>query len=201
MAFHFILLKFPSGYDENTSKVKCPINGVFHGKLPDDEDLCSRIFSDCSHPDIMTYEIFPCNAPHVAYETRIYRCIGHWSEEKNKNVYTLTQRVDVVNTFECFVGLMTNSEDNIIIREAGQEGNCYKLDPLSFGMEMNRTGGHSNIIMQKCEVNLIFFCFIVKCSDTPNTNDVKIVVKQTTDNDSSTKYEILSNEIDVDSSK
>lgn len=102
-------------------------------------DLCSIISSDCHQPDIMFYHIGPCDS-HDIYETRVYRCVGEWTDKKSENVYTLTQRVDVVNTYECFVGLMTNG-DSIFIREAGEEGNCYKsLDPFSFGMEMNRTG-------------------------------------------------------------
>lgn len=91
----------------------------------------------------MTYQIGPCNSPHDIYETRTYRCLGHWVDKKSTNVYTLTKRVDVVNSYECFAGLMANTEEGkIYIREAGEGGNCYKeiLDVKSFGMEMNRTG-------------------------------------------------------------
>lgn len=95
----------------------------------------------------MYYQNGPCDTTDI-YETRVYRCLGHWKDEKSKNVYTLTQRVDVVNTYECFVGLMTNPHDgnSIYIREAGEEGNCYKsLNPFYFGMEMNRTGENDGL--------------------------------------------------------
>ncbi|KAG5675652.1 hypothetical protein PVAND_005539 [Polypedilum vanderplanki] len=144
---------------------RCPIFGKYFGKLPDAMDLCSIISSDCRHPDIMFYHIGPCDSMHDIYETRVYRCLGHWTDKKSENVYTLTQRVDVVNTYECFVGLMTNG-DSIFIREAGEEGNCYKsLDPLSFGMEMNRT--------EKCPY------------------EEEIIVNPTVDDTSFTKYEVL----------
>ncbi|KAL7052289.1 hypothetical protein ACKWTF_004836 [Chironomus riparius] len=151
---------------ENVTKEKCPIYGKYFGKLPDDMKLCSVISSDCKNPDIMFYQIGPCDS-HDIYETRVYRCLGHWIDKKSTNVYTLTQRVDVVNTYECFVGLMTNSDDgkNIFIREAGEEGNCYKsLDPFSFGMEMNRTGENDGIfvrgmILMRFNSSLLFLLF------------------------------------------
>ena len=154
MKIHFHVWKTffycPTEIGENVTKEKCPIYGKYFGKLPDDMKLCSVISSDCKNPDIMFYQIGPCDLRDI-YETRVYRCLGHWIDKKSSNVYTLTQRVDVVNTYECFVGLMTNSDDgkNIFIREAGEEGNCYKsLDPFSFGMEMNRTGENDGIFLR-----------------------------------------------------
>lgn len=90
----------------------------------------------------MYFQIGPCNAPEI-YEKRIYRCLGQWTDKNSSTVYTFTKRVDDVvsalDTYECFVGLMTSSVKQIILREAGE--NCYKsIDPQHYGMEMNQIG-------------------------------------------------------------
>jgi hypothetical protein len=108
-------------------------------------DLCSIMISDCENSDIMNYQIVSCSSNEV-YERRTYKCLGQWTDKKTKNVYIYTQRIDVVNTFECFVGLMIHKEmDRIIIRYAGEDGNCYKsVDPNLYSMEMNRTGENND---------------------------------------------------------
>lgn len=74
----------------------------------------------------------------MIYEKRVYQCLGQWINPRTSTVYTYTKRIDIVNTYECFVGLMVKDNNNIIIREAGET--CYhNLDPY-FGMEMNMTG-------------------------------------------------------------
>lgn len=90
----------------------------------------------------MYFQIGPCNTPEI-YEKRIYRCLGQWTDKNSSTVYTFTKRVDDVvsalDTYECFVGLMTSSVKQIILREAGE--NCYKsIDPQHYGMEMNQIG-------------------------------------------------------------
>lgn len=97
--------------------------------------------SDCQNPDILNYQIGPCNSADI-YEKRRYRCIGHWTDIKTKNVYTFAKRDDIVSSFECFAGLLASeSGDRIMIKEAGEGGNCYKLIDLGFfAMEMNQTG-------------------------------------------------------------
>lgn len=89
--------------------------------------------------DVMHFQVGPCDSEDV-YEKRVYRCLGQWTDSVNSNVYTFTKRIDdVVNTYECFVGLMGASDKQIIIREAGE--NCFKmLVPQNYGMEMNQTG-------------------------------------------------------------
>jgi hypothetical protein len=97
--------------------------------------------SDCQNPDILNYQIGPCNSADI-YEKRRYRCVGHWTDFKTKNVYTFTQRDDIVSSFECFAGLLASENGNkIMIKEAGEGGNCYKVIDLNFfAMEMNQTG-------------------------------------------------------------
>jgi hypothetical protein len=119
-------------------KTSCPIKGTYVGKLPDDLELCSMMKSNCNSPDVMNFQIGLCDSSEI-YEKRVYRCLGQWTDKESATVYTFTKRLDVVNTYECFVGLMTGSEKQIVIREAGE--NCYKyLDPQKYGMEMNQTG-------------------------------------------------------------
>lgn len=127
--------------DDKLVKVRCPISGRFIGRLPDDTDLCSEMFSDCQNPDILNYVIKSCSSADI-YEKRRYRCIGHWTDFKTNNVYTFTQRDDIISSFECFAGLIASKhESKILIKEAGEGGNCYKIIDLnSFAMEMNQTG-------------------------------------------------------------
>lgn len=86
----------------------------------------------------MNFQIGPCDSSEI-YEKRVYQCLGQWTDSKG-STFTFTRRIDnVVNTYECFVGLMEGTERQIIIREAGE--NCFKmLDPHNYGMEMNQTG-------------------------------------------------------------
>lgn len=119
-------------------KTDCPINGKYAGQLPDNLELCSQMTSSCDS-DIMHFQIGPCDSTEL-YEKRVYQCLGQWTDKKSATVYTFTKRVDeVVNTYECFVGLEAESERRIIIKEAGE--NCFKMvDPNNYGMEMNQTG-------------------------------------------------------------
>lgn len=99
--------------------------------------------SDCDNPDILNFQIGPCNSTDI-FEKRKYHCIGNWIDLKTKNVYTFTRRDDIVASFECFVGLLSSEHENrISIKEAGEGGNCYKsVDLNSFAMEMTQTGNH-----------------------------------------------------------
>lgn len=38
----------------------CPIDGEFVGLIPDAEDLCARLWSDCEANDTMNYQVSPC---------------------------------------------------------------------------------------------------------------------------------------------
>lgn len=38
----------------------CPIDGEFVGLIPDAEDLCARLWSDCSQNDKMNYQVSFC---------------------------------------------------------------------------------------------------------------------------------------------
>lgn len=176
--------------DEKLVRVKCPISGHFFGRLPDDVDLCSKMSSDCEHPDILNFQIGPCNSTDI-FEKRKYRCVGNWTDLKTKNVYTFTRRDDIVSSFECFVGLLSSEYDNrIAIKEAGEGGNCYKsVDLNSFAMEMTQTGNESHLF-----VSFILFLifFVAKCqgNDKPSIEIDEIFVKPTLD-DLSTKYEVF----------
>jgi hypothetical protein len=124
---------------KSLSRVSCPIAGKYFGQLPDDGEFCSTITSECDSPDIMNFQIGLCDFSEI-YEKRTYRCLGQYLDKDSHTVYTYTKRVDVVNTYECFVGLMApgSSDNHFMIREAGE--NCYKSIEFSYGMEMNQTG-------------------------------------------------------------
>lgn len=106
--------------------------------------------SSCNS-DIMHFQAGPCEPNEQIseiYEKRVYRCLGQWTDKTNNStVYTFTKRVDEsVNAFECFVGLMTDTEKQIVIREAGE--NCFKsLDPKNYGMDMHQIGKWSLKLM------------------------------------------------------
>jgi hypothetical protein len=120
---------------KDVTKTSCPISGTYVGRLPDDLNLCSVLKSECES-DVMHFQIGPCDSKDI-YEKRLYRCLGQWRDAQT--TYTFTKRIDVVNTYECFVGLMAGSEEQIILREAGE--NCFKmLDPNNYGMQLDKTG-------------------------------------------------------------
>lgn len=126
-----------TGIGKDVKKNVCPINGQYKGRMPDDLELCSMMTSSCNS-DIMHFQIGLCDSTDV-YEKRIYQCLGQWHDQNSSTMYTFTKRVDSINAYECFVGLMEGSEKQIVIREAGE--NCYKmLEPRKYGMEMNQTG-------------------------------------------------------------
>ncbi|XP_076029973.1 uncharacterized protein LOC143018485 [Oratosquilla oratoria] len=110
----------------------CPIAGDYTGVIPDAQDLCARLNSDCRNPEVMHYTVSACaNASHV-YEERKYRCLGQWEEAGV--TFTYTHRQDV-NTYECFAGVVVNSQEIYII-EAGKS--CKRgLQPLAFGMKLS----------------------------------------------------------------
>lgn len=123
---------------KSLSRVSCPITGKYLGQLPDEMDLCSTLTSDCESPDIMNFQIGLCDFSEV-YEKRTYRCLGQYMDKETNRVYTYTKRVDVVDSYECFVGIaMGSSESHFTIREAGE--NCWKSIEFPYGMEMNQTG-------------------------------------------------------------
>lgn len=110
----------------------CPISGEYIGLIPDSQDLCAKLWSDCQAPELMYYQVSDC-ATNEIYEEREYRCLGHWKE--GELLYTYTQRYDAAaGTYECFVGsIMSNQE--IYIKEAGEH--CQRhVDPLRFGMKL-----------------------------------------------------------------
>lgn len=127
------------GEGKDIKKTSCPVSGKYLGRLPDDDQLCSMMTSNCNS-DIMHFQIGPCDSAEI-YEKRIYRCLGQWTDRDSSTVFTYTKRVDdVVDVYECFVGINpAGSHKKIIIREAGDS--CYKmLDVENYGMEMNQTG-------------------------------------------------------------
>lgn len=125
-----------AGVGKDVTKSSCPVSGTYIGKIPDDLNLCSVLKSSCES-DVMHFQIGPCESDDILYEKRTYQCLGQWRDDQT--TYTFTKRLDVVNTFECFVGLMAGSEDKIILREAGS--NCFKkLDPSKYGMQLDKTG-------------------------------------------------------------
>nr|XP_045585367.1 uncharacterized protein LOC123747308 [Procambarus clarkii] len=76
----------------------------------------------------------------VTIEEREYRCLGQWSE--GGVMYTLTHRRDV-DTYECFAGVVVNSNEIFII-EAGTS--CKRgLQPLADGMKLVRQATCSEI--------------------------------------------------------
>lgn len=123
---------------KSLTRVSCPITGKYFGRLPEEMELCSKLASECESPDIMNFQIGLCDFSEV-YEERTYRCLGQYMDKETNRVYTYTKRVDVVNTYECFVGLAINgSETHFTIREAG--ANCWKNIEFPYGMEMNQNG-------------------------------------------------------------
>lgn len=46
---------------DNTFEMSpCPIDGEFIGYIPDAEDLCARLWSDCDKNDTMNYQVSIC---------------------------------------------------------------------------------------------------------------------------------------------
>lgn len=117
------------------SPVKCPISGVFKGRVPDTKTYCSNLSSDCKTPDLMYYKVFNCVTMEF-YEEREYRCLGYWKDDDL--LYTYTQRQDKIaaGTYECFVGsIVSDKEDYINIKEAGEH--CQRnMDALTAGMKL-----------------------------------------------------------------
>lgn len=115
---------------------KCPIVGHYSGIIPDNEDLCALVTSDCQKPDIMYYQVGPCTDD-VIYEKRTYRCVGQWIDDKGV-LYSYTKRIDTIPSYECFVGAETSlGTKKIFIKEAGES--CHKhINPFQLGMEMDQ---------------------------------------------------------------
>lgn len=114
---------------------KCPIVGHYSGIVPDNENLCATISSDCEKIDLMYYQVGPCTDD-IIYERRTYQCLGDWISESK--LYTYTKRTDTIAFHECFVGVEAGlGAKKIYIKEAGE--NCHKnVDPWHLGMEMNQ---------------------------------------------------------------
>jgi hypothetical protein len=72
---------------------------------------------------------------------REYRCLGQW--EENGFTYTYTQRRDIGNSYECFVGLIVN-KDEIFIKEAGSHCTRFK-DITVHGMRLHKRGEGGSI--------------------------------------------------------
>ncbi|KAF5294827.1 hypothetical protein FQA39_LY00311 [Lamprigera yunnana] len=127
-----------------TRKVEasCPISGAYTGVIPDTTELCAKLWSDCSAPELMYYQISDCVTNEVV-EEREYRCLGHWAE--GELLYTYTQRKDVASeAFECFVGSIISQKEDIYIKEAGEH--CQRqIDPLQYSMKLIKQGLYSCI--------------------------------------------------------
>ncbi|XP_065165878.1 uncharacterized protein [Atheta coriaria] len=123
-------------------ELACPISGEYTGMIPDTNDLCAKLWSDCRAPELMYYQVSDC-ATNEIYEEREYRCLGHWRERDL--LYTYTQRHDVAaGTYECFVGSIVSSKEDIYITEAGEH--CQRrIDPLQYGMKLVKKGLYSCI--------------------------------------------------------
>ncbi|XP_042243521.1 uncharacterized protein LOC121880398 isoform X2 [Homarus americanus] len=118
----------------------CPITGEYTGVIPDAQELCARLSSDCSDPQHMHYTVSSCFNDTEIYEEREYRCLGQWSE--GGVMYTYTHRRDV-DTYECFAGVVV-SPNEIFIIEAGTS--CKRgLQPLAYGMKLVRQATCSEI--------------------------------------------------------
>lgn len=118
----------------------CPITGEYTGVIPDAQELCARLSSDCSDPQHMHYTVSSCFNSTEVYEERQYRCLGQWSE--GGVMYTYTHRRDV-DTYECFAGVVVNVNEIFII-EAGTS--CQRgLQPLAYGMKLVRQATCSEI--------------------------------------------------------
>ncbi|CAH0562713.1 unnamed protein product [Brassicogethes aeneus] len=117
----------------------CPILGEYTGQLPDNENLCGKMWSNCQAPDLMYYQVFNCGTKEI-YEDREYRCLGHWRE--SGMLYTYTQRNDVAaGTYECFVGSIVMGKE-IHIKEAGEH--CQRgIDPYRYGMKLVKAESYS----------------------------------------------------------
>lgn len=139
----------------------CPIDGEFVGLIPDAEDLCARLWSECDKNDTMNYQVSICGHDEIydgmlnnsqwiilyshlecqfSYKIaffhleRRYQCIGQWTE--NNIIYTYAKRLDVP-TYECFLGALASS-DEIFIKEAGEH--CRRdIDPYRYSMQLNKT--------------------------------------------------------------
>ncbi|XP_017782762.1 PREDICTED: uncharacterized protein LOC108567065 isoform X2 [Nicrophorus vespilloides] len=124
------------GRISNNVETACPISGKYTGTIPDNDDLCAKLWSDCDARELMYYQVSNCTTSEV-YEEREYRCLGHWDE--NNLLYTYTQRHDVADgTYECFVGSIISDKD-IFIKEAGEH--CQrKIDPMRYGMNLFNEG-------------------------------------------------------------
>lgn len=112
----------------------CPITGEYTGVIPDNPELCTKLWSDCRTPELMYYQVSQCDTNQV-YEEREYKCLGHWNE--SGLLYTYTQRRDIAaDMYECFVGSII-SEYEIYIKEASEH--CQRhIDPLQYGMKLNK---------------------------------------------------------------
>lgn len=122
----------------------CPISGEYTGYIPDTTELCAKLWSDCRAQELMYYQVSDCVTNEI-YEEREYRCLDHWREAEL--LYTYTQRKDVTSeTFECFVGSIISENKDIYIKEAGEH--CQRqIDPLIYGMKLNKQGLYSCIGM------------------------------------------------------
>lgn len=120
----------------------CPISGEYTGYIPDTTELCAKLWSDCRAQELMYYQVSDCVTNEI-YEEREYRCLDHWREAEL--LYTYTQRKDVTSeTFECFVGSIISENKDIYIKEAGEH--CQRqIDPLIYGMKLNKQGLYSCI--------------------------------------------------------
>lgn len=121
-------------------EVSCPISGEYTGVIPDTTDICAKLWSDCRAPELMYYQVTDCTTAEI-YEEREYKCLGHWRE--GEFLYTYTKRNDVAaETYECFVGTIISSNEDIYIKEAGEH--CQKgINPLQYGMKLIKQGLYS----------------------------------------------------------
>lgn len=134
----------------------CPISGEYTGKIPNNNDLCTKLWSDCRAPELMYYQVSDCLSKEI-YEEREYKCLGHWREEEL--LYTYTERKDIAGgNYECFVGSIIPGREDIFITEAGEH--CRRnINPLLIGMNLTKpVKGQFSCI---CKYLLYKMCLII----------------------------------------
>ncbi|XP_025834696.1 uncharacterized protein LOC108738245 isoform X1 [Agrilus planipennis] len=152
--------------------VACPISGEYTGLIPNTDDLCAKLWSDCRVPDVMYYQVSSCETNEI-YEEREYTCLGHWQE--NNLLYTYTQRKDVSDgSYECFVGSIMNNKETISIREAGED--CRRsVDQEIYEMKLKKQGLYSCIGNTSC-TGCLFCIFSMKVTTVGTRRGGRLIV-------------------------
>lgn len=51
--------------DHSVTVSPCPVDGEFEGLIPDSNELCAKLWSECESPDIMYYQVSVCGYDEV----------------------------------------------------------------------------------------------------------------------------------------